>query len=115
MDEKVAEYKKALQEFERVIIYCDADEFPNHMFLTNEHIMNECERLLGEDYKVIYVWGHMASYREMRYHVYGVMNNMSPCIVLYKNGIEVVRSDKTFYSHDKSSNKLADWIKEQLK
>jgi hypothetical protein len=110
MDEKVAEYKKALQEHERVIVYCDADEFPNVNFRTNSSIMFECEKLLGDDYKVIYVWGHMADNKAMCHEIYGVVDNMSPYIVLYKNGIEIIRSDKTY-----TPNKLADWIREQLK
>ena len=121
MDEKVAEYKKALQEYERVIVYCDADEFPNDMFSINRSIMFKCEKLLGEDYKVIYVWGHMAGYSDMCDIIYGSYDNMSPYIVLYKNGIEIARSKETFaFSETRklwfdAPNKLADWIKEQLK
>jgi hypothetical protein len=120
-DEEVAKFVKALQEHDRVIVYCDADEFPHVDFLTNSSIMNECERLLGEDYKVIYVWGHMASYRDVCYLIYGVVDDMSPYIVLLKNGIELVRSDETFLSssslkdvHD-APMKLTNWIKEQFK
>ena len=115
MNEKVVEYKKALQEHERVIVYCDADEFPNSDFLTNRSIMYECEKLLGEDYKVIYVWGHMASYSDMCYIIYGVVDNMSPYIVLYKNGIEIARTDETFIEDIRNAPmKLANWIKEQF-
>jgi hypothetical protein len=115
MDEKVDEYKKALQEHERFIVYCDADEFPNTMFLTNSRIMFECEKLLGDDYKVMYVLGHVANYTKLCYLIYGVVNNMSPYIVLYKNGIEVARSDNTYSDYMEAPKKLADWIREQLK
>ena len=114
MDEKVAEFEKALKEHENVIVYCDADEFPNSAFLTNRGIMAECEKQLGEDYKVIYVWGHMAEYSNMCYLVYGVYDNMSPYIVLYKNGVEITRSDGTFLTYYDAPKRLANWIKEQL-
>ena len=123
-ENEVAKYKKALCEYERVIVYLDADEFPNVDFLTNRDIMYDCEKLLGENYKVIYAWGHMSSYNGMCNVIYGSLDNMSPYIVLYKNGIEVVRSSETYndsYSDIGTekfvdpSEKLADWIREKLK
>jgi hypothetical protein len=121
---KAALYKKALCEHERVIVYLDYDEFPNVDFLTNRGIMYKCEKLLGENYKVIYVWGHMNDYDGMCNVIHGSLVNMSPYIVLYKNGIEVVRSAETYknsYSdlgkekYVAPSEKLADWIREKLK
>ena len=121
---EVAIYKKALCEHERVIVYLDSDEFPNIDFLTNRGIMYKCEKILGDNYKVIYAWGHMNCYKGMCDVIYGSLDNMSPYIVLYKNGIEVIRSDKTYkdsyLDHGKEifvdpSEKLADWIREKLK
>ena len=108
---QVAIYKKALCEHERVIVYLDSDEFPNVDFLTNKSIMHDCEKLLGEDYKVIYAWGHMSSYKGMCDVIYGVVDNMSPYIVLYKSGTEVARIGETY----KDSKKLANWIREIFK
>lgn len=122
--DKVAAYKKALCEHERVIVYLDSDEYPNADFLTNKGIMRECEKLLGDDYKVIYAWGHMNDYSGMCFAIYGVLDNMSPYIVLYKNGVEVARSSETYknsfpgFIRGKSASpsaKLADWIREKLK
>jgi hypothetical protein len=72
--------------------------------------MFECEKLLGDDYKVIYILGHIATHLGVYYLIHNATINMSPCIVLYRNGIEVARSDKTY-----SPEKLSNWIRDQLK
>jgi len=105
--EVVKKYKKFLQENPRAIVYYDMDEFPNADFLTNSYTMTECEKLLGSDYKVFYnIYDD-----DLRYILMGVCHNMWPCIVLYKNGTEIKRTQNTFHE----PKLLAEWIKEQYK
>ena len=111
---KVAEYKIALCEYENVIVYLDADEYPNRYFSQNMRIMKECAKILDENYKVIYVRDDHAGDEEMSRVIYGSVYNMWPFIVLYKNGVEITRGENTFREETDAPKKLAIWIKEKL-
>ena len=122
MNEYAAEFKKALQERERVIVYTDVDMSPNTLFLSNSSIMSDCEELLGEDYTVIYAWQHLAAHNDLCDLIYDyndVCEYTFPQIILFKNGIEIARSNETFHEFSyegmrEAPVKLANWIKEQF-
>jgi hypothetical protein len=115
-EEALHQFKETLLKNERVIVYLDADEFPNSMFVTNLHIMDEVKKLLGDKYKVLYVWDHLDKNYKIGCLIHGVVINMSPYIVLYKNGIEAARIDNTFLDERGMilSEKLEIWIREKL-